>query len=159
MKICAEDCDFVCPFSAHHNLTEYHMINHVRNGVRNKTLQQELLQKADTLNTLQLIVDHCTNFESAKLATEKLHTGDSVVSSIGIDEQEDLSQEEIVAAISAYRKNKKQGVKDRIHHNAKDRFPQQSETGKTCNHMHRVESNPSCLLMWTTARPLTYLYP
>ena len=101
LKICAEDCDFVCPHDELHNLTEYHIINRIRSGIRDKILQQELLQKADTLNTMTTIIDHCTNYESAKQDTEKLYTRESLVGSVNHDEHEELSHEEIVAAISA----------------------------------------------------------
>ena len=105
LKICATDCDFVCPFEPTHNLTEYHLINRIRSGIRDKTLQQELLQKSSTLNTLTTIVEYCTNYESAKHDSGKL-SGDMVVGSINDEmDSEELSEEEIIAAISNYKKN------------------------------------------------------
>ena len=67
LKFCSADCNFVCPFNERHDLTEYHFINRIRSGVANKALQQELLQKCDTLNTLKDITQFCENFESAKM--------------------------------------------------------------------------------------------
>ena len=125
MKMCAADCDFVCPFDPTHNLTEYHMINRIRSGIRDKKLQQELLQQSGTLNTLQLITDHCTNFESAKHDAEKLYTPDSVVGSISHQELDDVSLEEVIAAVSEYRKKKKADNTGN-----KDLLP--PATGKTC---------------------------
>ena len=99
LKLCSADCNFVCPFNEHHDLTEYHLINLVRSGVANKALQQELLQKCDTLNTLKDITQFCENFESAKNDSEKLCGNDYMISS--------LEKDDIVAAISNYRKLKK----------------------------------------------------
>ena len=50
LKACAADCDFVCPFDVNHDLTEYHLINRIRSGVSDVTLQQELLQKSTKRN-------------------------------------------------------------------------------------------------------------
>ena len=107
LKICASDCDFQCPFEETHNLTEYHLINRIRSGVRDKALQQELLQKSSTLNTLIAIVEHCTNYESAKDDSGRLK-GDTLVSNISdVIEEEQLCEEEVIAAISNYKKSKK----------------------------------------------------
>ena len=59
LKDCAADCDFVCPHSKDHCLMEYHLINRIRSGVYDQTLQQELLQKTETLDTLALITNYC----------------------------------------------------------------------------------------------------
>ena len=82
VKLCCVDCNFVCSFNEHHDLTEYHLINRIRSGVANKALQQELLQKCDTLNTLTDIKQFCENFESAKNDSEKLYANDPMISSL-----------------------------------------------------------------------------
>ena len=74
LKICAADCDFICPFEPTHNLTEYHMVNRIRSGVADKKLQQELLQKSDQLNTLKLITEYCLNFETSQEDQKKLES-------------------------------------------------------------------------------------
>ena len=78
LKACAADCNFVCPHDITHDLGEYHLINRIRSGVSDSILQQELLQKSDTLNTLSLITNYCENFESAKLDQEKLGAKNSL---------------------------------------------------------------------------------
>ena len=105
LKACAADCNFLCPFNDSHNLTEYHVINRVRSGVSDQILQQELLQKSDALNTLPLITAYCENFESAKTDREKLATRNTVVSAV---ELHDLSEEEVIAAVSSYKRSKQQ---------------------------------------------------
>ena len=107
----------------------------MRSGVANKTLQQELLQKCDTLNTLKDITQFCENFESAKNDSEKLCGNDPMISS--------LEKDDIVAAISNYRKLKKDGEPEKgstnkpnkcyfcgYDYHQKQRCPPQ---GKTCN--------------------------
>ena len=49
LTTCASDCSFVCPFDESHDLTDYHLINRLRSGIFHEALQQELLQKQDTL--------------------------------------------------------------------------------------------------------------
>ena len=104
LKICAEDCNFVCPFEPTHNLTEYHLINRIRSGVANKKLQQELLQNSTQLNKLDLITAYCENYETSQQDIQQLHTE---VPSIASNELQDASEEEIVAALSMYRKDKR----------------------------------------------------
>ena len=70
-------------------------------------MQQELLQKCDSLNTLVLIKAYCDNYEAAKADQEKLSTKNIAASAINNEELE-LSEEEIVAAISAYNRKKNQ---------------------------------------------------
>ena len=104
LKAVAADCDFVCPHSKDHCLIEYHLINKIRSGVFDTTLQQELLQKEETLNTLKLISDYCENYESAKTDQEKLASAASAISPIHTDE---LAGEAWLAAMSAYKRGKK----------------------------------------------------
>ena len=63
LKTCAMDCNFVCPFSEDHDLTEYHIISRIRCEVANKRLQQELLQKSEDLDSLKDILQFCQNYE------------------------------------------------------------------------------------------------
>ena len=104
LKICAADCDFICPFEPTHNLTEYHMVNRIRSGVADKKLQQELLQKSDQLNTLKLITEYCLNFETSQEDQKKL---ESDAGSIAAAQVVDLPPEELAAAVSFYKKNKR----------------------------------------------------
>ena len=109
LKACAADCNFVCPHDENHCLMEYHLINRIRSGVFDQTLQQELLQKSETLNTLQLITSYCKKFESAKLDQEKLvGRNASALATVHTDQ---ISEEEIIAAVPFYKKHKKQGAK------------------------------------------------
>ena len=57
LKACALDCEFICPFDEDHDLTEYHIVNRIRYGIHDKQLQQELLQKAKTLNSLNEVIE------------------------------------------------------------------------------------------------------
>ena len=103
LKGCAADCNFVCPFDDGHNLTEYHVINRIRSGVSDDILQQELLQKSASLNTLTNITVYCKKIEAAKNDREKLSSRSTMISGI---EAEDMTKDDIVAAISTYRRNK-----------------------------------------------------
>ena len=93
LKTCALDSNFTCPFDDSHNLTAYHMINRVRSGVINKNLQQELLQKSDTLTNF------CETFEQAQSDRDKLSAENIVISGI--------SQDDLAAATSSYKKSKR----------------------------------------------------
>ena len=75
------DCAFVCPFDESHDLTEYHIINKIGSSIADKTLQQELLHKADSLKSLNDITAFCENFESAKSGRDKLNKA-TVISGI-----------------------------------------------------------------------------
>ena len=105
LKSCAMDCEFLCPFDENHDLTEYHIINRIRCGILDKQLQQELLQKAKDLKDLNNVLVYCESFESSKLDRDRLRSNDSNVEVSGIDTQE-LSKEEMIAAISTYKKSK-----------------------------------------------------
>ena len=100
LKICAADCNFVCPFETTHNLTEYHLINRVRSGVANNKLQQELLQNSAQLNTLDLITDYCENYETSQQDIQQLQ---GEVPSIASNDLY-VSHEVLVAVVSMYRK-------------------------------------------------------
>ena len=114
LRTCASDCSFVCPYDEEHDLTDYHLITRLRSGVFNETLQQELLQKHDTINTVDLIITYCEAFESAvrdkdKLTSSSAHASqtDYSLSVSNISSQFDISDEEIVAAVSQYKRNKR----------------------------------------------------
>ena len=112
LRSCAIDCSFTCPYEPSHDLTDYMIINRIRSGVFDKTLQQELLQKQESLNTLPLIVKYCEEFESAKLDQQKLsepepvHGRSTIATVQKLIEEEEVSGSEIVAAISMYRQKK-----------------------------------------------------
>ena len=104
-------------------------------------MQQELLQKCEEHKTLAHITAYCENFESAKVDQEKL-AAKSMSAVSPIEVSDDLSHDEMVAAISAYKKNKKHGGGknnrsrcsncgfDWPHPGGKDKCPAR---GKTCN--------------------------
>ena len=100
LKICALDCDFCCPFDPEHDLTEYHIINKLRCGVFDTQLQQELLQKSNELNTIELMTSYCENFECAKNDCDRLRDDNHSICS------NDLTNKEVIAAISSYKKSK-----------------------------------------------------
>ena len=108
LRSCALDCEYVCPFDESHDLTEYHIINRIRCGIADKQLQQELLQKADTIKCLKDVLAYCEIFESAKEDREKLRNDTPGISSVNTD---DMTNEDIIAAISNYKKNKMDGTK------------------------------------------------
>ena len=148
LKSCAADCDFTCPHDKKHCLIEYHLINKIRSGVYDAALQQELLQKSETLNTLELITNYCTNYESAKQDQEKLAAANpsSIAAPIYSD---DLPEEEIIAAISQYKKNKKAESKkaecmrcgeDWPHPGGMDACPGKGHICKICKKPNHLES-------------------
>ena len=94
-----------CVLDENHDLTEYHIINRIRCGILDKHLQQELLQKAKELKDLNNVLEYCESFESSKLDRDRLRSNDSNIEISGIDTQE-LSKEEMIAAISTYKKSK-----------------------------------------------------
>lgn len=108
LKACAADCDFTCPHDDSHCLIEYHLINKIRSGIHDPLLQQEILQKSDTLNTLEKISAHCENYEAAKQDQEKL----SSATNASIATSEEMTEDEVLAAISQY-KRKKNGTQER----------------------------------------------
>ena len=107
LKACAIDCEYTCPFDENHDLTDYHIVNRIRCGITDKQLQQELLQKADTVKSLTEMLAYCENFESAKQDRDKLRNETQAVSGISSIETSGLTSEDIVAAISNYRRSKK----------------------------------------------------
>ena len=108
LRSCAIDCNFVCTYDETHDLSDYHIINRIRNGVSNKILQQELLQRADKVNTLPLITQYCENFESAKNDQELLAQSEKNSNYLCEIEMDGLSKDDLVAAISSYNKSKNQ---------------------------------------------------
>ena len=80
LKSCAIDCNFICPYDPTHTLVDYHIINRIRSSIYDKNLQQELLQKVDTLNDLTTITSHCENYEAAKRDKEKLNNNETIAS-------------------------------------------------------------------------------
>ncbi len=108
LRSCAADCAFECPFDESHNLTDYHIIDRVRSGVRDDRLQQELLQKQSTLNNVQAIIQYCEDYESAIRDNDILKGTTGVDSVCAITSNSELvSQDEIIAALSLYRRMKR----------------------------------------------------
>ena len=102
LKACAADCSFICRFDDSHELTEYHMVNRMRSGVLDKNLQQDLLQKADILNNLTDITQFSENFETARDDREKLSNASATLSTVVCN----MTGDDIIAAISSYKKSK-----------------------------------------------------
>ena len=102
------DCSFTCPFDGQHDLTDYELSNRILSGVYDETLQQEILTKHDTFQTVDELVRYCENFEATKRDTVKLksHSASSDLAMNNIDDE--LSQEEVVAALSMYKRSKSQ---------------------------------------------------
>ena len=126
-----------------HDLTEYHIIKNIRSSIADKTLHQELLQKADSLKSLKDIAAFCENFESAKYDRNKLNKA-TVISRI--EQPEGMTSEDIVAAISNYKKKKQHApeqktlTKRKCNNRGYDwphvqRCPAQ---GKVCNNCEKV---------------------
>ena len=108
LRTCATDCSFVCPYDDSHDLTDYHLIRKLRCGVASKTLQQELFQKHQELNTVHAIVTYCEAYESAINDRDKLSSASGSGLSVShISAQFDLPEEEVVSAVSQYKQSKK----------------------------------------------------
>lgn len=108
LKAVAVDCEFICPFDPNHDLTDYHLINRIRSGLVDENLQQEVLQKQETLKTLESLIMYCESYESAKRDKEKLSATNNTRSfaSASVTMNSDLSEDEILAAVSMYKKQK-----------------------------------------------------
>ena len=110
LRACAVDCAFVCPYDPTHDLTDYHILNRVMTAIYDDSLQQEVLQKHETLNTLDKLIRYCDNFESTKKDRDRLkQQSDADINCISSDVSDlsELAEEEILAAVSAYRRQKK----------------------------------------------------
>ena len=138
LKACAIDCNFICPHNESHNLVDYHVINRIRSGIHDQRLQQELLQKADTLSDVASIANHCETYEAAKRDKEKLGKSDSIAT-IQCD---DLSESEIVAAISQYKKAKMNNIKH-IDETYKMNNIKHSDKCGQCGYEHRPRNCPA----------------
>ena len=102
------DCEFVCPYDDGHDLTDYHIMNRIMSSVYDDTLQQEVLQKHETLNTVDLLVKYCENFETTKKDRARLKSNtDSNISAVRFNEE---LTEEVVAAVTAYKRQKQQFI-------------------------------------------------
>ena len=97
LRPCAIDCNFTCPYDENHDLTDYHIINRIRCGIFDKSLQQELLQKSNELKVLPEISQFCENYESAAKDQNKLSDESPIFSLASID-TEGLAKDEVIAA-------------------------------------------------------------
>ena len=102
------DCAFVCPFDDSHDLTDHEISNRILSGVHDETLQQEILTKHDTFNSIDELVKYCENYEVTKRDTVKLKSISSGNDSSICNIDDGLSQEEIVEAILSYKRAKNQ---------------------------------------------------
>ena len=114
LRSCVADCLFLCPYDDNHDLTDYHLIDLIHSRVSDTHLQQELLQNQASLNNLQLIIQYREDFESVKRDQETLQNPTkNVIRNISHPDLENASDEELVAALSAYRRNKTKGLQNR----------------------------------------------
>ena len=108
IRDCAMDCGFICPFDDTHDLTDHNILLRLRCGLFNKVLQQEVLQKAQELNTITDMIEYCEGYEAAK-RDSKLLTDEQQKPSIAAtaaSNDSELTEENVVAAISNYKKEK-----------------------------------------------------
>ena len=110
LRACAVDCAFQCPYDPDHDLTEYHIMNRIRSAVYDEQLQHEILQKHELLNTLDTLIKYCENFETTKKDSARLKSNtDNNISNVNLGD--DITDEEIVAAVSSYSRRKQQPAK------------------------------------------------
>ena len=83
-KICSLDCHFVCSFEPAHDLTDYHL-----------------------LNQIELILNYSEHYESTKKDRVLLKIGSSGQYAVSSITESYLDEDELVAAISMYKQNKK----------------------------------------------------
>ena len=140
LKACAIDCEYICPFDESHDLTEYQIVNRIRCGIADKQLQQELLQKADSMKSLTEILAYCENFESAKEDRDKLRNEAQKISPITAIESSGMSEDEVVAAISNYKRGKKDKATKCFYcgfeRHEKSKCPAQGKTCTICNRLN-----------------------
>ena len=108
------ESEFICPHNIDHDLTDYHLIQQIRYGVYDKKLQQELLQNHASLNTLEMIVVHCEAFDSAKVDSLKLAESPAIAAVSATAIPTEHSDDEMVAAISAYKRAKNTKKNNRV---------------------------------------------
>lgn len=133
LRACAIDCAFVCPYDEDHDLTDYHIKNRIMTGIYDDTLQQEILQKHDSLTTVDLLVKYCENFETTKKDRVRLKANnEGNLNSISANEG--LTEDEVIAAVSAYRRQKQRTS------NNKD---QTGDTCSRCGYKHNQKSCPA----------------
>ena len=150
LKACAIDCNFICPHNERHDLTDYHIINRIRSGIYDKTLQQEILAKSDTIKTLKDLVQYCETYESAKKDKDKLnqHSQSQLKLNISGIDIDDLSKDEVIAAISNYKRHQKFNDSERnkcrncgLDSHSRANCPAHGKECKKCgkkNHFERV---------------------
>ena len=137
-------------------MTDYHLVNRIRSGIFNSNLQQDL-QKQDTLTTVEQLITYCEAFENALKDKERLSRLDDPhacptpsINSSSLKNQFDLTNDELIAAISLYKKKKKTGYRkvDSI----KSRSNTDNNTCNNCGYAsHRVDatcpaSDRTCIL-------------
>ena len=64
VKSASKDCQFECP-KCKHDLSDIHIKDQVIRGLKNSSLQTDILAKAKTLDTLDKVVNHAQSYESA----------------------------------------------------------------------------------------------
>ena len=91
LKACSPDCDFVWPYEATHDLTNYHIINHIHSRIHDTQVQQELVQKSDSLKNVTAFLNYWESFQSARHDQDKLTNNKKAV---GVIEEPQNSLEE-----------------------------------------------------------------
>ena len=71
VKSASKDCQFECP-KCKHDLSDIHIKDQVIRGLKNSSLQTDILAKAKTLNTLDEVVSHAQSYESALCDQSKI---------------------------------------------------------------------------------------
>ena len=64
LKSSAPDCEFICP-QCNWNLQDIRLKDQLIRGINNKSLQTDILAKANHLKTLEDIIEHAEAFEAA----------------------------------------------------------------------------------------------
>lgn len=96
--------NFVYSHNEQHDLTDYHKTNHIYG----KTLQQEIFALSDSIKTLTSLEQYCKTYGFAKKDEDELNSTQSQPN-LNFSEMDDenLTEDKIIAAVSNYRDNKK----------------------------------------------------
>ena len=95
-----------------------------------------MFQKSDSLKSVTAILDYCENCESERRDRENLNSDKPIIGAI---EEAGLSKDEIVAAISDYKKSKQKKNSQRkcgacgYEYHDKKVCPAQGKTCRVCN--------------------------
>ena len=96
--------NFVYPHNEQHDLTDYHKTNHIYG----KTLQQEIFALSDSIKTLTNLEQYCKTYGLAKKDEDELNST-QLQPNLNFSDMDDenLTEDKIIAAVRNYRDNKK----------------------------------------------------